>query len=121
MSRSVMVRLLPDRRVRIHYFVRDDAGIVKNPVRIEQTVLGPMTLGGARGYLACQPRQDSVLPRVHGGVIHPCVHSDDPRAATCPECLGSEAAKKALADYAQTMDTAAYTEGASGGEENGKG
>jgi hypothetical protein len=99
--------MLPDGsgRVRIHFFVRDDAGPVSTPGVVHQTALGQVHLGGARGYIACRPKQSSIMPgTAPGGMIEPTVHTDDGRAATCPECLKTEAWAKWMATLADVHD-----------------
>jgi hypothetical protein len=83
-------------RVRIHHFVRDGAGPVRLPARVEPTPAGPLRLGGGVGKIACRPALADV-DRVAGGVARPVLFSDDPRAVTCPECRATEDYQKAQA------------------------
>ena len=101
---QVVIRLLPDGsgRVRIHYFVHDPKGPVTTPSGAVMTALGPMKLGGVVGRIACQPQMASVTPKVVKGELQPTVHSDDPRAVTCPECQASS-------EYLTTMNVLAHT------------
>jgi hypothetical protein len=88
---QVVIRLLPDGsgRVRIHWFVHDPKGPVRTPASTTMTALGPLRLGGAVGRIACQPGLESVTPKVDGTQTVPLCHSDDCRAATCPECMAT--------------------------------
>lgn len=111
MSTQVVVRLLKDGsgRVRIHYFVRDEAGPIRTPAGvIALTAMGPMSAGGTKGYIACQPKQES-LDVKKDGIIYPTPHSDDVRAVTCPECQATAEYKK-MADFlAELADTETKT------------
>lgn len=109
--RQVHVRLLPEepgqpRRVRIHWFIHDAAGLVHNPSGTLATAAGPMLIQGAVGRIACQPAQKSATPYLVGREINLVPHSDDVRAATCPACLATDEAKKMLADLKETLETA---------------
>ncbi len=103
--RRVQIPVLPDGRVRIHFFVRDDAGPARTPAGVlGMTPLGPITAGGLVGHFACQPKNDNVLARRgQDGIIRVLPHSDEPRAATCPECLASAAYKEAMAIYQEAQ------------------
>ena len=85
---QVEIKLLPDGsgRVRIHWFVRDPKGPIKTAGSTTLPALGPLTLGGAMGRLACNAAIKDVAPQFSGGVWRPCVCSDDVRAVSCPEC-----------------------------------
>jgi hypothetical protein len=108
--RTINVRLLPDGtgRVRYHWFIRDDAGPITTPSAQVQTAIGRVTLGGVKGRIACMPKLDSVLPHLAGAEIQLVPHTDDPRGATCPECLATEEAKTMLQHYAESVDVAAH-------------
>lgn len=95
MAQAVM-RMLPDGRVRIHWFMRCPDGPIKTPGAVHPTPYGPLPLGHAQGRIACQPALDSVLPQWRNGEAWLCTHTDDPRAATCPQC-------KATPEYVQAM------------------
>lgn len=85
-------RMLPDGsgRVRIHWFMRDEAGPICTGVVSHSTPLGPVVLGGAKGRIACQPNLESVNPIwLSANHVQPLHHSDDARAATCPECMAT--------------------------------
>lgn len=108
--RSV-IRMLPDGsgRVRIHFFVHDDKGLIATPPHISMTPLGFLKLpgSGSRGYIACQPKLTTVNPVIKGGQSFPWVHSNDVRAVTCPECQATDAYKaivKMLADELESSD-----------------
>lgn len=98
-------------RVCIHLVVQDENGPFVEPHMlhiddveddhghpIKQLVSRP-----TRGRLACDPKR-MVAPVTRNGVTTVTVRTDDPRAATCPKCLGSE-------DYARAMDTLALAIG----------
>lgn len=101
--RTVSLRLLPPdengvRRVRIHYFHRDDLGPVNTGRGGVETSHGLKFFDGARGLLACRPQEKDTATKLVNGV-HLCEpHSDDVRAVTCPECRASEVFKQALAE-----------------------
>ena len=98
MNRVVNMRLLNDGtgRVCIHWFIRDEAGPIKTPGTAYMTAFGPIPLGGAVGRIACNPEQNSVATQNNGMDFFPCLHSDDVRAATCPDCLATDEAKKVI-------------------------
>jgi hypothetical protein len=99
---QVVIKMLPDRKqVRIHYFVWDDAGPAQTPSTTTPTALGPLTLGGVRGYIACQRGLKQVTPLVQGDRTTPCVHSAESRAVTCPECRDSPEWKANMAQIAE--------------------
>lgn len=108
MARTIQMRVLPDGKVRIHYFVHDDAGPIRTPGKvIAMTPLGPLRAGGVKGYIACQPKRDSALPgRVAGGEIQVMPHSNEARAVTCPECKATDVWKKTMALLGETLETA---------------
>jgi hypothetical protein len=112
MARTVQIRLLPDKRVRIHWFQWDQAGPIEQPTNAVLTAVGPVVMGGAangstrRGRIACMPQVKSALPQMGRGIITPVVHSDDPRAATCPECLATQGWQDAMKLLEQTLDVA---------------
>ncbi len=76
------------------------------------TGMGLVKVGGSvdgqfsRGRIACRSALAIVGTMVQGA-YQPVVHSDDPRAATCPECLETEECKKALATLAERVPTPA--------------
>jgi len=96
---TTIIRFLPDGsgRVRIHWFRRDPAGPIQNPEHITLTSLGILRLGGGKGQIACMPEQVHLLEALPSGQSQLSLYSDDPRAATCPECLQTEAHQQALA------------------------
>ncbi len=87
---NVKLKYLPDGRVLTHLFVPDEKGpIISKPSPV-MTELGPFTLGGVNGRIACNPKQNSVTPRVGpNGEIYPCIRSASILAVTCPKCLAS--------------------------------
>lgn len=113
---AVNMRLLPDGtgRVRICWLVWDEKGPVTMPTGQVMTPQGPVPVGGSlpapgqapltRARIACDPLLSSVLPHsavVRGqNVTRLVMHSDDPRAVTCPECAATEEYKKAMERYA---------------------
>ncbi len=104
---KVVIRLLKDGsgRIRIHWFRHHPLGLIQTPGSVRMTALGPFPLGGKQGMIACQPSMVSVNPKVQGGKTEPCCHSDDVRAANCPECLATPEAKVALENYAEILHT----------------
>lgn len=102
---QTVIRVLKDGRVRIHFFARDDAGPVTTPSAVVPTSMGLISLGGAKGFIACEPRRQSVSPELGpGNRVTPCCHTDEPRAVTCPECLETETYKKAMAQIADILN-----------------
>jgi hypothetical protein len=104
MSNVVVMRLLPPdstgtRRVRVCWLMQDANGPVQNPGGEIATKAGPITIDGARGRIVCQPKRTSVAPHFDGVETHLCINSDDPRAATCPECKATPEYKSAMAVY----------------------
>jgi hypothetical protein len=102
MSRHVGIRMLPDGsgRVRIHWFVKDEVRrSIQTPSRTALTERGSIVLGGATGYIACDPARKDVYPRAVRGIVELFCHSDDPRAATCPECCATEEFREVMLQY----------------------
>lgn len=101
----VVIRLLPDKsgRVRIHWFETLPEGPIETAQNVHLTAIGPVKIGGARGRIACAPQQKELIGKTKIG-YQPTVHSDDPRAVTCPECLATASCQKALADLADILD-----------------
>jgi hypothetical protein len=112
MSRSVVVRMLPDNsgRVRIHWFMRDSNGpIPMSQVGQQINVAQGMveTAGGARGWIMCDKKRCDFAPTTIKGLPAPVIHTDDPRSANCPECMNTpewREAMKAYADLAPTVE-----------------
>lgn len=110
--RQVQCDRLRDGRVRIHYFARDAAGPVRTAARAGAVEPVPLVLGGAVGFIACQPKAADARPsRGPGGVIVMGLgsHTDDPRAATCPECCATQAYSEAMAVFSPD-EPAAFAE-----------
>lgn len=106
MSSPVVIRVLPDGsgRVRIHYFVTDPKGPVRTTGRTAAAPgVGVIVLGGAEGYVACQPGLTSIQPVFKNGEIWPLAHSNEARAVTCPECRATEAWKKTMEQIEQML------------------
>ncbi len=61
-------------------------------------------MGPVRGVIACSPATSKITSTTTKGVTRLVCHSDDPRAATCPECLASEVCKTALAEYQSLLE-----------------
>jgi len=106
--RVIHLKMVPGtnlKKVRIHWFIRDDTkGPVATPSKEIGCNKGSIIFGGVRGYLACQPRQEGVLPVVRPDGIYMTMRTDDIRAATCPECLASDEAdayRKKMEDTAE--------------------
>jgi hypothetical protein len=104
---QTLIKLLPDGsgKVRLHYFVHDDKGPIKTPTGTVMTALGPVTMGGVMGYVACQPRRTEITPEIRQNVVVPVPHTNEARAVTCPECKETVAWKetmKLLEDLVET-------------------
>lgn len=102
---ALIVKLLKDGsgRVCIHWFARDKAGPIAEPNR-EPAV--PAWAKGTAGRIACQPKRTSLLPESdQNGNGIACMHTDDPRAATCPECLATAEYKTIMAELALIVPT----------------
>lgn len=101
--RTIEVKLLPDGsgRVRIHWFCRSEAG--KATAQHALTATGdenePVKAGPVKGFIACQRQRTSLTPARVNGAIAPVFHTDDVRAATCPECLATEEARMELVEF----------------------
>lgn len=90
MGTPVEIKVLGDGRVRIHLFVMSDKGPVHTGSTVAVTQRGPLKLGGAVGYVACQPaRQNLTSPLVHG-YVQPLPISAEVIAVTCPECAATK-------------------------------
>jgi hypothetical protein len=110
---TVLARLLPDGsgRLRIHWFVHDVNGPASTPPGLiaenllspeMKNIVGPR-FRSATGYIACQPKRTDVTPQQYGNEIRLTVHSNDPRAATCPECLATEVYEKAMKELGELV------------------
>lgn len=113
-KRQVNLRVLPGEptdgsgRVCIHLFVPDEAGpfvephvlhpVIENGVAVKQKVQAKPT----RGRLACDPKR-TVAPVTRGNVTTVTPRTDDPRAATCPRCIASEAYAAMMARYEENV------------------
>jgi len=102
MGVGVEIKVLKDKRIRIHWFVDDDKG----PIRTAQSDpivhpgLGTVVLGGAVGYIACQPTRQTLTSPIVNGRLQPCPCSREITAVTCPEC-------KATKEFQAATDAAA--------------
>lgn len=99
MSRIINMRGMADGRARIHWFREFANGPITTAADVRMTQLGPMTLGGKTGGIACNPEQNSVLPQDCGSEIFICLRSDDPRAVTCDKCMATPEFAVAMAPY----------------------
>ena len=102
MSYSINIKVLPDGsgRVRIHWFERRPQGPIRTALAafpLEQ--VGLVQLGGAVGRIACMPNRKDVQPDWKGNEVTPLCHTDDPRAATCPECMATPEFRAAMAPF----------------------
>ncbi len=87
MSRTVVVRQLPDGRSRIHWLRPTPDGPISTHRREQPTQYGPIVLGGVTGTIACNPEQNTVYPQEVNGEVLVCLHTIDANhAVTCPEC-----------------------------------
>ena len=83
-------KILPDGRSRIHWCIRDEDGpICALPINLK-AANRPLTIKapGHTYRIACAPQHNNLM-RLR--------FTDDPRAATCPECEATEEHKAALA------------------------
>ncbi len=100
----ITVRVLKDRRVRCHFFVHSEKGPIHTAPRIEIAPgISPMQIGGASGFIACQPQRQQINGAISGGRIEVTFVSDECRATTCPECIATEAFKKAAEELAAML------------------
>ena len=86
-GRVVNVRGLDDGtgRVCIHWLVEGDGPIkVKGHPQL-RSVTGQSP--EVTGFIACNPKQNSVNPQTRNGQIMVCTYTNDVQAATCPKCL----------------------------------
>ena len=106
--RVVTIRLLPDGsgRVRIHWYMRTPDGPIKPPENGMPDIYAKKLGWPTSGRIMCAPGVKDIRPQIKGASIHPVVHSDDPRAVTCPECMETEEYKKVMEEYALLVDTA---------------
>ena len=98
-------------RACIHWLVESDKGPIETQERFAITQLGPIKLGGVKGYIACNPQQNTVNPQNRGGETLMCMHTNEVRAATCPKCLATPEAVALLKHYAEHLETAAVAAG----------
>ena len=118
---QVVIGMMPDgQRVRIHYFVHSEAGPAQNPGKVFQTPLGPLLVGGARGYIACQRGRQSATPRVEGGRVYPVPHTDEARAVTCDRCMETKEWKETMALIAELLGDTAAQDAKNGSDPGGK-
>jgi hypothetical protein len=110
--RTVNVKMLRDGtgRVCIHWFIRGD-GPISTAVNVVPSVLGMITIGGVKGWIACNREQNTVSPQVQNGETFLCCHTDDPRAATCPSCKAVPEYAKMMAELNETVNVAAEAAG----------
>jgi hypothetical protein len=112
-KQRVNVKLLPDKsgRVMIHWFMWDEAGPIELTQAPVMTANGPMVVGGnvvtgeTKGRIACNPALKDLIPRAVGGIGQLCVHSDDPRAVTCPDCKKVPEFAALIQEYSETLAT----------------
>ena len=102
MGRHLVIKSLPDGRLRIHWFKVCSSGPIKTPEGMIQTSIGAKQVGGVQGMIACNPEQNNLGPVQKGMDTLMCLRSDDPRAVTCPECMATEDFKKAVVQVAET-------------------
>ena len=95
----INLRELPDGRICIHWFVRDENGPLKTEDGNVMSDRGPFVFPGSQGRIACNPTQNAVLRKI-GNETMVCMRSDDLRAVTCEACLATEEAKALMAEEA---------------------
>lgn len=104
----VILKVLPGEptdgtgRVCIHLFVRDEAGsftqrhVLHSVLDTEgKPIKGRLEARPARGRLACSR---TLIPTsiVKGNTITKTLHSEEPRATTCPRCMNTPEYKSAM-------------------------
>ena len=104
MTVPITIKVLKDRRVRIHFFVRSEKG----PIQTEPDIhlapgIKPVRIGGAKGFVACQPQRKRLAGEMLNGrvLVFPC--SDEVRAVTCDLCLATDEFKKAAEELAAVL------------------
>jgi hypothetical protein len=93
---TVCIRLLPDGsgHVRIHWFQKIAGGPIKTAGRSDLAIVFP----GSEGRIACMPHRTVTHQWLKSGEYEILHHTDDPRAATCPECMATKEFKGAMAE-----------------------
>lgn len=104
MSRVVEMKVLPSGKVRIHYFHRTEEGAATAPSGLTPDEEGKLRMGPVKGIIACSPATSKITSTTTKGVTRLVCHSDDPRAATCPQCAATEVYKAAMAEYASLLE-----------------
>ena len=105
---NTIIRILPDGRVRIHWFCRDYNGaatapaglipVMKDGEPVLENGKQKFISGAVKGFIACNRGQREVTPQYIANTVEVCNHSDDPRAVSCPECLATAECQAALAE-----------------------
>lgn len=80
------IKQTPDGKAMVHYLISSENGPIETPLRTEMTGMGRMNFGGFKGYKACDPLQNTILPQNRGGQTFLCIAVTEPRAVTCPAC-----------------------------------
>lgn len=79
-------------RLCIHWLVESSEGSIETQPNTKITERGAFKLGGVKGYIACNPKQNSVNPQHRGQEVMMCLHTNEIRAVTCPKCLDTAVA-----------------------------
>jgi hypothetical protein len=108
---NVVVKILPDGRVRIHWFIHDSEGPASTPGGSTATARGPIQWPAARGRIACQPKREHITAQYNNGKHYAFVYSDDARAATCPECKATAEYKAMMEQLGEILETAPLAAG----------
>lgn len=99
---NLNMRELPDGRVCIHWLVLDENG----PIRTHRQMMVGRSASIVdklrRWKIVCRPEQNSVNPQRRGDQTLMCMHSDDIRAVTCPDCRATKEALALLDSYNET-------------------
>ena len=105
------VKMLPDKsgRVLIHWLQEGVEGGTAYPIKIQghpqlRAQCGQSVVINAR--IACNPKQNSVNPQHRGQEVFMCMHSNDVRAVTCPQCLATVDAVELLKQYEDVLEVA---------------
>jgi hypothetical protein len=120
--RTIRMRALPGEpldgsgRIRIHFFVKDVRVKTQTPAGVVKTAVAglpgpPLKVGGVHGYIACNRARDPLTSSVVNGVHAVEPYSDDPRGATCPECLATPEFQAAMKVIEELVPGPSYPTG----------
>lgn len=93
---KINIKVLPDGRVRIHWFQKDEEGPITTPLGAP-SAMPMMKFGGVKGRIVCMKSLAEVTPQKTGTMPVQITHSDDLRAVTCDLCMETGEFKAAVA------------------------